>query len=200
MRYLVLAYLLLCLSGCATAPPSRPENICNIFHEKKGWYDDARAAEKRWGTPIQVQMAIIYQESSYRHNVKPPRGRLLWIIPWRRPSSAYGYTQALDSTWDWYKKTTGNRWANRDNFDDATDFVAWYVALSHKQIGISKWDAYSNYLAYHEGQTGFKRGTYKNKGWLKKSAYRVSARAKRYAGQLASCRKDLERGTWWWPF
>lgn len=199
MRAVTVVFLLVWLSACATAPPSKPENICNIFREKSGWYKDAKAAEKRWGTPIQVQMAIIYQESSYRHNVKPPRGRLLWVIPWRRPSSAYGYTQALDSTWKWYKKQTGNSWASRASFADATDFVAWYVAQSNKTIGISKWDAYSNYLAYHEGQAGFKRGTYKNKSWLKKTAYRVSARAKRYASQLSGCRKDLERSGWW-PF
>ena len=197
---LPLFCFLLWLAGCATAPPSRPEDICDIFDEKSGWYDDAKAAYERWGTPIQVQMSIIYQESGYPHNVKPPRTKLLWIIPWRRPSTAYGYTQALDSTWAWYKKDSGNGWADRDDFDDATDFVGWYVNKSHQVIGISKWDAYSNYLAYHEGQTGYKRGTYKKKSWLIKTARRVNARSDRYAQQLHGCRERLESGFSLWPF
>lgn len=188
------------IAGCATAPPRNPDNLCDIFREKGGWYDDAKAAAERWGTPIQVQMAIIYQESGYHDDLKPPRTRLLWIIPWRRPSSAYGYTQALDSTWETYKKASGNGWADRDDFDDAADFVAWYVAKSHRMLGISKWDAYSNYLAYHEGQGGFKRGTYKHKQWLIDTAYRVNARAKRYGEQLRGCREELESGSWLWPF
>ena len=188
------------LTGCAVAPPRQPENICAIFDEKRDWYDDASAAFKRWGVPVHLQMAIIYQESGYRENVRPPRTRLLWVIPWRRPTSAYGYTQALDSTWDWYRRDSGNGWADRDDFDDATDFVGWYVAKSHSMIGLSKWDAYSNYLAYHEGQTGFKRGTYKRKAWLRKTAWRVKARADRYAAQLNRCRDDLENDSWLWPF
>ncbi len=197
---LPLLLLLLWLAGCASAPPSRPGDICDIFDEKGGWYEDAKASYERWGTPIQVQMSIIFQESGYRDNVRPPRRRILWIIPWRRPSSAYGYTQALDSTWDWYKKETSNGWADRDDFDDATDFVGWYVNKSHQVIGISKWDAYSNYLAYHEGQTGYKRGSYKRKPWLMKVAGRVNARSQRYAQQLHGCRERLERGFSMWPF
>jgi hypothetical protein len=191
---------LVVLTGCVTAPPSQPNDLCEIFREKGGWYDDAKAAEKRWGTPIQVQMAIIYQESSYRGDAKPPRNRLLWVIPWTRSSSAYGYTQALDSTWARYERESGNGWASRDDFGDAVDFIAWYVDLSHRILGLSKWDAYSQYLAYHEGQGGFQRQTYAHKAWLKRAASRVQARTERYAGQLQTCREELERGFWFWPF
>lgn len=197
-----LSLALVCLigmAGCVTAPPTQPDDLCAIFREKSGWYDAAKAAAERWGTPIQVQMAIIHQESGYRGKAKPPRNRLLWVIPWTRSSSAYGYTQALDSTWDWYKRESGNGWASRDDFGDAVDFVAWYVNVSHRTLGISKWDAYSQYLAYHEGQTGFRRKTYARKGWLQRVAGRVQARAERYSGQLQGCREELERSGWW-PF
>lgn len=110
--------------GCTVAPPRNPANLCDIFRQKPDWYDYAKAAAERWGTPIPVQMAIIAQESGYHEEIQPPRDWILGIIPWTRPSSAYGYTQALDSTWAWYKAETGNDSADRDDFDDAVDFVA----------------------------------------------------------------------------
>ncbi len=59
-----------------------------IFREKSGWYDDAKDMEKEWGTPIHVAMAIIKQESSFRHDAKPPKDYVLGFIPWGRVSSA----------------------------------------------------------------------------------------------------------------
>lgn len=189
------------LAGCVTAPPRTTSNICDIFYEKDDWFDDADHAFDRWGAPIHVQMAIIHQESRFIGDARPPRKRLLWFIPWTRVTSAYGYSQALDSTWDWYKRDSGNGWADRDSFADATDFVGWYIAKSHAELGLSKWNAYGQYLAYHEGQAGYRRGTYKGKSWLQRAAGRVNARAGRYAQQLQGCRNDLENpGYWWWPF
>ena len=118
-------------------------------------------------------MAIIRQESSSQFDAKPPRNKLLGFIPWTRPSDAYGYAQALDSTWGWYKDDTGRRFADRDDFKDAIDFVGWYTDMSNKSVGISKWDPYNQYLAYHEGQTGWRRGTYNNETWLKETARQV---------------------------
>lgn len=84
------------LAGCATAPPQQQDNLCEIFREKSGWYDDAKDMEEEWGTPIHVAMAIIKQESGYRHDAKPPKDYVLGFIPWGRVSSAYGYAQAQD--------------------------------------------------------------------------------------------------------
>lgn len=151
MRRVLILAIVMSLTGCVTAPPRSTGDVCDIFYEKDGWFDAADTAYDRWGAPIHVQMAIIKQESSFVGDARPPRKRLLWFIPWTRMSSAYGYTQALDSTWDWYKRDSGNGGADRDDFDDATDFVGWYVDKSHATLGISKWDAYSQYLAYHEG-------------------------------------------------
>jgi len=189
---------LLVLTGCTTAPPQNVENICAIFDEKSSWYKAARKSESRWGTPVHVQMSIIRQESSFKFDAKPPRDKLLGFIPWTRPSDAYGYAQALDSTWDWYRKDTGHRFADRDDFDDAIDFVGWYTNKSNQSVGISKWDPFNQYLAYHEGATGWKRGTYKNKGWLKDTARKVDYRAREWGTQLKRCEDDLDDG--WWIF
>ena len=184
--------------SCSSAPPEDPGNSCSIFEEKDSWYSAARDSYRKWGVPIHVQLAIIYQESRFVHDAKPPRQKLLWVIPWTRPSSAYGYGQIKDSTWEWYLKSTGRRWADRDDFDDVADFIGWYGDMSHRKLGISKSDAYSQYLAYHEGHGGFKRKTYKNKKWLTRVASKVAARAKRYSTQLKQCEDSLDKG--WWFF
>ena len=111
----------------------------------------------------------------------------------RRQAAAH-----LESTGSAYQKDTGRRFADRDDFDDAIDFVGWYTHNTHRAVGISKWDPYNQYLAYHEGATGWKRGTYKRKGWLKDTARRVDYRAREWGAQLQRCEDDLDTG--WWIF
>ncbi len=187
-RAAALALLAALVAGCATNPPRNIDSICAIFAEKRGWRAAADRSAQRWGTPVHVQMAIVHQESGFRHDAKPPKkSRFLGVIPRGRASSAYGYPQAKDETWRWYIRATGNRGADRDNFADAIDFVGWYTAQSQQMAGISKWDPYNQYLAYHEGQGGFKRGSYRNKQWLQEVARKVDYRAKEWGVQLKRC-------------
>ncbi|WP_096085970.1 hypothetical protein [Agaribacterium haliotis] len=186
------------LGACVTSPPKNVDNICDIFDEKDGWYDDAKKASKRWGTPIAVNMAFIHQESRFVAKAKPPRKKYLGFIPGPRKSSSYGYSQAKDETWDWYKDKAPHWGADREDFDDAIDFIAWYNYLSHKKLGIAQNDAYRLYLAYHEGMGGYSRGTYKKKGWLTGVARKVQTRASKYQTQLNKCEKRLNSG--WWFF
>ncbi len=201
VKFIVAVCLLLAamaMLSCSNNPPENISNSCDIFNEKGGWYSDAVDSYEKWGVPVHVQLAIIYQESRFVHDAKPPRKKLLWVIPWTRLSSAYGYGQIKDSTWDWYLQSTGNRWADRDDFGDVVDFIGWYGSISYRKLGISKWDAYNQYLAYHEGHGGFKRKTYKKKPWLMKVARKVDNRAKSYHTQLSRCEDSLDKG--WWPF
>ena len=183
--------------SCATTPPKNLSDSCAIFAEKSDWYSAAYESYEKWGVPVHVQLAIIYQESRFVHDAKPPRRKLLWVIPWTRPTSAYGYGQIKDGTWDWYLDSTGRSWADRDDFDDVVDFIGWYGNYSYKTLGISRWDAYNQYLAYHEGHGGWKRKSYKKKPWLMKVARKVDARAKNYHTQLQRCEDELDKGGWW---
>ena len=160
-----MAGLLVLLTACAPAPPKSQENACAIFEEKDDWYVASRKAEKKYGLPIQVQLAIMRQESSFKHDAKPPHETILGIPMWWRKSSAYGYAQVKDSTWDWYISKTGNSGADRDDYEDAVDFMGWYASISNKTLGISKWDAYNQYLAYHEDHGGWKNKSYNKKPW-----------------------------------
>ena len=186
LLYIMLAVsLALVVGGCAS-PPKQPENACKIFKEKSRWHKHTRRAVNKWKVDASVLLAIMYQESAFDANAKPKRKRFLGI-PLKRPSSAFGYAQALDGTWDEYRKNANNFIAQRDRFSDAIDFIGWYVAQSRKRLRISPRDGYRNYLAYHEGWGGYTRGTYKRKKWLKSAANKVGKRAKRYRAQLARC-------------
>lgn len=188
--------LLLFLNACTSSQPKNTHNICAIFMEKDDWYEHTKNSYKKWGVPIHIQMAIIHQESRFIADAQPPRPKVLGFIPWFRNSSAYGYPQAQDSTWDWYLDKAGSWSADRDDFEDASDFVGWYCTVSHKKLGISKWDTINQYLAYHEGHTGYKRKSYLKKSWLIKVARKVDKQAKVYSQQLNACKQELESSSW----
>jgi hypothetical protein len=184
------APILLLLTSCATPPPpSQMNNICQIFKQYPAWYNNTYEVEKKFGVPIAVQMAIIHQESHFNGEAKPPRKKLLFVIPWSRPSTAYGYSQALDGTWALYKNAQGRFWASRTNFYDAVHFVGWYSHVAHLRTGMSKKNAYTLYLAYHEGVTGYQRKTYLKKTWLMHVARKVQSRASIYQAQLRHCQR-----------
>jgi len=187
------------LAACAT-PPKTVRNACEIFEETGGWYKATRKAEKRWGLPKATQLAIIRAESGFDDDAKPARGRFLFIFPGKRPSSAYGYSQATDGTWDLYKRSTGNSGADRDDFDDAADFVSWYGRQSNRRAGVPMSDPYRQYLAYHEGWGGYSRGSYRGNGALQAKARRVAAASATYQSQLNRCEKRLRRGIPLIPF
>ena len=187
-----LIITLFVITSCASSPPQNPDNICLIFEEKRSWYKAAIQTQKRWKLPPHVLMAVVYQESSFESNAKPEREKLLGFIPWKRPSSAKGYSQALTDTWDDYKDETGNSRASRKSFKDSADFIGWYASKGYYQ-GFDKNDARSLYLAYHEGYGGFKKKTYRKKQWLIKVADRVQLRSGRYESQYWKCSKELKK-------
>lgn len=191
-RLLRASILLLVLASCGGGKFSAPrdlDNACSIVRERPQYYRAMKATERKWGVPVHVQMATIYQESKFVGNARTPHRFALGIIPMGRQSSAYGYSQALDGTWDEYKAQQRRRGAKRDRIQDATDFMGWYMHGSEAGLGISKWDARNQYLAYHEGRTGFANGSYNEKSWLVAVADRVGERSEMYRAQLATCRR-----------
>lgn len=185
------------LTGCAPTPPDHIENICSIFKQYPSWYWDAKEVQEEWRLPISVLMAIIYQESHFQADAAPPRERILWVIPWKHPTSAYGYSQAINGTWKNYQTETNHHWSNRDAFGDAADFVGWFTHRAHVIAGISMNNAYAQYLAYHEGIDGYQHGSYRHQEWLIEVAHNVQRRARVYRSQLMSCQADLPKKPWW---
>jgi hypothetical protein len=191
IRNLVISLFLL-LPGCSTYQPRHSESLCHIFFGETDWYEAAREAQRQWGTPIYVMMAIMYQESRFIDDAQPARDWFLGIVPLPRDSSAYGYAQAQDPVWEEYIVESRNSGADRDDFEDSIDFIGWYTHGSQKRLKVSKWEAYGQYLAYHEGRGGYERKTYEEKPWLKNVAQKVKRRAIRYNQQLKTCKAGLD--------
>ena len=199
MNRFALLPLVLALGACvgSATPPRNVDNACAIIEERPYYLSAMQATEANWGVPVAVQMATIYHESSFVSNARTPRRYALGVIPAGRQSSAFGYSQALDGTWDEYRDDTGRRFARRTDISDATDFMGWYMNRSRERNGIALTDARNQYLAYHEGRGGYKRKTYQSKPSLIKVARKVEQQAKDYGWQLKQCQKELESNRSW---
>ena len=90
--FLILSIIL--ITGCSSIPQNTSSS-CSIFNERYLWYKHAKKTEKKWGTPIYIQLSIIKMESDFDWLAKPPRQKLFKIIPFKRPSSSFGYSLSL---------------------------------------------------------------------------------------------------------
>ena len=189
----LVSILFIFVIACTSNQQINTADSCIIFDQKKNWYKATKKSYEKWETPIALQLAIINQESSFNQFAKPERKKFLGIFPGSRPSTAFGYAQVTNPTWEWYKTKTGNNNASRANFSDVTDFIGWYTTQSKNIIGISKKNFYNQYLAYHEGQGGWKKKSYLKKKWLIEVAKNVERNAKMYNNQLKDCENSLNR-------
>jgi hypothetical protein len=185
-----LLFLILFFSACSSVPKNT-SNGCSIFNERYLWYKYTKKTEEKWGTPIYVQLAIIKMESNFDWLAKPQRQKLFKVIPFKRPSSSFGYSQAVKGTWEQYKNETGNKLATRARFKDSVDFIGWYTDKTESLLKISKKDVFRQYLAYHEGWAGYKN--YKNNQKVIGLAKKVKNQSDKYKSQLQNCQKRLNR-------
>ena len=191
MKILKINFLLIfvfLISACSSIP-SNTSDSCSIFNERYLWYKYAKKSEQKWGTPIYLQLAIIKMESGFDWLAKPPRQKLFKIVPYKRPYSSFGYSQAIKGTWKQYKTETGNKLATRTRFKDSVDFIGWYTSKTEKILKVSKQDAFKQYIAYHEGWGNYKN--YKNNKKVINLAKKVEKQASIYKKQLSDCKNSL---------
>ena len=190
LRNIFLTLLILFVSACSSIPTNTSDS-CSIFNERYLWYKYMKKTEIKWGTPIYVQLAIIKMESNFDWLAKPARQKLFKVIPFKRPSSSFGYSQAVKGTWKQYKNETGNKLARRTRFKDSVDFIGWYTNKTETILKISKQDAFRQYLAYHEGWGAYKN--YKNNPKVIGLAKKVKNQSDKYRSQLKKCQKRLNK-------
>ncbi len=106
-RLLRATALLVLVAACGSGNYSAPRNLdnaCSIVSQRPNYLKAMQRTERKYGVPVAVQMATIYQESKFIGNARTPHQFALGIIPMGRQSSAYGYSQALDGTWEEYQQ------------------------------------------------------------------------------------------------
>ena len=189
-KKLLFILLFFLISACSSIPKNTADG-CSIFSERYLWYKYSKKVEKKWGTPIYIQLAFIKMESDFDWLAKPSRQKIFKIIPFKRPSSSLGYSQAVKGTWEQYKKETNNKLATRVRFKDSVNFIGWYTDKTEKLLKISKKDAFRQYIAYHEGWGNYKN--YKKKQKVILLAKKVQQQADKYRLQLKKCQKKLNR-------
>ena len=187
---LVVIIFFFLISACSSIPKNTADG-CSIFSERYLWYKHAKKTEKKWGTPIYIQLAFIKMESDFDWLARPKRLKIFKVIPYRRPSSSLGYSQAVEGTWKQYKEETNNKLATRTRFKDSVDFIGWYTNKTEKLLKISKKDVFRQYIAYHEGWGNYKK--YKEKPKIILLAKKVQQQSDKYKGQLNKCSKSLNR-------
>ena len=192
MKYykILFIFLLFLISSCSSIPKNT-SNSCAIFSERYLWYKYAKKTEEKWGTPIYIQLAIIKMESDFDWLAKPQRKKIFKVIPYKRLSSSFGYSQAVKGTWEQYKRETGNKLATRIRFKDSVDFIGWYTNKSESILKISKKNAFKQYLAYHEGWGNYKN--YKTNQKVILLANKVKIQSDKYQLQLKKCTNKLNR-------
>jgi len=80
-RFKFLLYLsLLFITSCISAPRDT-SNTCLMFTDNYFWYKFVKNSEKKWGAPIELQMAIIQRESDFDWLAAPEWDKLFKVIP-----------------------------------------------------------------------------------------------------------------------
>ena len=185
-----LLILLFFLTSCSSVP-KYPQNACKIFGQKYLWYKSTKKSSDTYGAPIHIILAFVNKESGFNRWAKPKRKKLFKILPYKRPSSSFGYSQAVNKTWELYKTETNNPLALRTRFKDSVMFIGWYMSKTKKINKISLKDSYRQYLNYYLGWGNYSRKTYKTDKKAIIYAKKVQEQSKIYKNQLTECQKNL---------
>ena len=188
IHFIIFFFLISCSSV-----PKYPQNACKIFGENYLWYKSVKKSSETYGAPIHIILAFVNKESGFNRWAKPKRTRLFKIVPYKRPSSSFGYSQAVKKTWELYKTETDNSLALRARFKDSVMFIGWYINKTNKINKISLNDSYSQYLNYYLGWGNYANKVYKTDKKAIIFAKSVEKQSKIYKSQLKECQKSLDK-------
>ena len=186
--FIVFLFLVSCSSV-----PKYPQNACKIFGQKYLWYKSAKKSSDTYGAPIHIILAFVKKESGFNRWAKPKRKKLFKVIPYKRPSSSFGYSQAVNKTWELYKTETNNPLALRTRFKDSVMFIGWYMNKTKKINKIPLNDSYRQYLNYYLGWGDYSKKTYEKNKKAIIFAKSVEKQSNIYKKQLKECQNSLNK-------
>ena len=187
--YLIIFFL---LASCSSVP-KYPANACKIFGERYLWYKYIKKSSTTYDVPVHMILAFVKKESGFDRWARPKRTKLFKVIPYKRPSSSLGYSQAVKKTWELYKTETDNPLALRTRFKDSVMFIGWYIKKTNKINKIPLNDSYRQYLNYYLGWGNYSREAYKTDKKAIIYAKKVQKQAGIYKKQLKECQKKLDK-------
>jgi len=191
-KNLIFFFILIFITSCSSVP-KYPQNACKIFGENYLWYKSIAKSSKKYGAPVHIILAFVNKESGFNRWAKPKRTKLFKVIPYKRPSSSFGYSQAVNKTWELYKTETNNPLALRARFRDSVFFISWYISKTNKINKIPLNDAYRQYLNYYLGWGNYSKKVYETDKKAIIYAKNVEKQSKIYKSQLRECQKSLDR-------
>ena len=189
----LLYFVILSLLVSCNSIPKNTENACSIFSEHYFWYKYIKNSSEKYNVPVHIILAFVNKESGFNRYARPERTKLFKIIPYKRPSSSLGYSQAVKKTWEQYKNETNNPLALRTLFKDSVMFIGWYINKTHKVNKIPFNDSYRQYLNYYLGWGNYANKTYKSDKKAIIFAKSVQKQSNIYKNQLRECQKSLDR-------
>ena len=189
----LLYFVVFSLLASCNSIPKNTENACSIFSEHYLWYKYVKSSSEKYGAPVHMILAFVNKESGFNRYARPERTKLFKIIPYKRPSSSLGYSQAVKKTWEQYKKETNSPLALRTRFHDAVFFVGWYINKTHKVNKIPLNDSYRQYLNYYLGWGNYAQKVYKTDKKAIIFAKSVQKQSNIYKHQLKECQKILDK-------
>jgi len=187
---LIYLVIFLFVVSCSSVP-KYPLNACKIFNEKYLWYKHSKKSSETYGVPINIILAFVNKESGFNRWAKPKRTRLFKVVPYKRPSSSFGYSQAVKKTWELYKTETKSPLALRTRFKDSVMFIGWYINKTNKINKIPVNDSYRQYLNYYLGWGNYAKKDYERDKKAIIFAKSVQKQSKIYKNQLMKCEKSF---------
>ena len=191
-KNLIFFIFFIFLTSCSSVP-KYPQNACKIFSENYLWYKSAKKSSETYGAPIYMILAFVNKESGFNRWAKPKRQKLFKIIPYKRPSSSFGYSQAVKKTWELYKNETNSPLALRTRFKDSVMFIGWYIKKTNKINKVPLTDPYRQYLNYYLGWGSYSKKLYKTDKKAIIYAKSVEKQSNLYKNQLKECQKNLNK-------
>ena len=189
----LICFIFFFFAASCSSIPKYPQNACKIFGENYFWYKSIKKSSDTYNVPIYMILAFVNKESGFNRWAKPKRTKLFKVIPYKRPSTSFGYSQAVNKTWELYKNETDNPLALRSRFKDSVMFIGWYINKTHKINKIPLNDSYRQYLNYYLGWGSYAKKKYKTDKNSIIYAKSVEKQSKIYKNQLQECKKSLER-------
>ena len=191
-KNLIYTIFFFLIVSCSSIPKNS-SNACKIFDERYLWYKHTKKSSEIYGAPVHTILAFVNKESGFNRWARPKRTKLFKIVPYKRPSSSFGYSQAVKKTWELYKKESGNSFSLRTRFKDSVMFIGWYMNKTNKINKIPLNDSYRQYLNYYLGWGNYAKKVYKTDKKAIIFAKSVEKQSKIYKSQLRECQKSLDR-------